>query len=117
MHPARYQRSAPPEPHVELEPNPGYLAVLKVCVPYGRYALDGVEAELFELRVQVVRHERFPSSGELGERWHLAEFDGGPLTAHRRQQVADAVRESIRRRLSSPGIVKAPRLGQNTSQP
>lgn len=74
----------------------GIVSLLEIATRTRRSALETVRSLLFDLRVQIVRVESIVQEPGLLERFHVVEFDGGPIGRRRGATIRSAVRKAIR---------------------
>lgn len=74
----------------------GIVSVLEIDRPARASVLELVRRTLFEIRIQIVRVESIVKEERLLERFHVVEFDGGPIVPRRAAGLRAAVRKAIR---------------------
>jgi hypothetical protein len=77
------------------------VSVLEVVTAARLSVLESVRALLFELRIQIVRVESVVQETGLTERFHIAEFDGAPISRRRAAAIRSTVRKTLRARNGS----------------
>lgn len=74
----------------------GIISILEVNRPRRSSVLELIRRTLFDLRIQIVRVESIVMSDGLVERFHVVEFDGGPIARRRAANLRTAVRRALR---------------------
>lgn len=74
----------------------GIVSILEVDRPARASVLELVRRTLFDLRIQIVRVESIVKEERLLERFHVVEFDGGPIVRRRAAGLRSAVRKALR---------------------
>lgn len=91
-----------------LESPKRILSVLEIQTPLSVPAMRGRLAHLlFDLRIQLVRHEEADMGRRRVERLWLVEFDGAPIVARRRLEVQAAVLAAVDLLTRRPRNVRA----------
>jgi hypothetical protein len=76
----------------------GIVSLIEIATAGRRSVLETVQRLLFGLRVQIVQVESVAREHNLVERFHVVEFDGGPIGRRRAATLRGAVRKAIRLR-------------------
>jgi predicted RNA-binding protein associated with RNAse of E/G family len=95
---------------IRFSERPGEVAtVLEVDRPVevAEAEVTDVDRLLFALRLQILSSETFVDAMRTTERFRVCEFDGGPLTPHRKRELS----MSLTGHLSTTGEPRAHRLG------